>query len=929
MAASGSNNKRPELRLTGNVAENFKNFELRFDDYCIQADYRDLTKNRETEKDDYYKKKEMEISALRSSMPDEALQVIRYTIDPQIVAADKNKPWIWMDKLREHYTGTSGSSLMTDRFKYWQLGQNNSDSVQDWEVKVRQAGSLCQYAAMSDEMNRDKFVFGLQDPTIRTELLKTHLKSDNTTNKSLGDVVSEAKALESAQKANQLISESSKSHEEQVHFTRLSHKDMKLRREKGTCFWCGRNGQHAWKDCEANGKICSKCGINDHLARVCLETPRFDSGIPRGGSSARGRGRAFRGGRNNNSFNSRGRGGNHSGGRSNHRGRGGFNSIGGRSNFNNYSQQRDVHHTEMEGEDVYYYDDHQDTNNSEYDVNHITHALDISGEYGTEHYEHGNNEIHYTFALENCAEHDINQVHSKKPGKKYYANLQTSSNGDKFHHIPFQIDTAATCNTIGDDVVKKRFPDVELTKSYAILSPYGNGKPIKPIGAVQLICERKKKYHTLEFQVLHQIHMQNKPALLSGEDSEKLGLVTIHADEVHAVECDPKPVDIVSDDSNGGDEQGDVISDEECTPPTGTVRSRVNHTDSHTLFPLRRPLQKNRPTRIRRKFELPSNRPLSKDDIINHYKNNFEGIGKLGPPVKFKTKPDVTPIQMPIHRVPISKRLKEKLALRKLEAAGFITREREPTDWCSNILCRESPKKFRVCIDPSQTINKAIERPVFQMPTLKEQLHELKKAKVFSVIDVKDGFFHIPLDHQSSLMTTMHTSYGRYRWLVLPNGISSAPEEFQMRLLQVLEGLSSIIVIADDILVFGSGDTQEEAEADHDKNLVALMERAEEVNLKFNLEKFQFKKKEVKYVGHILTADGIKADPEKVKAVTEMEAPSDVAGVRRFIGMINFLSPYCENLSSKMRPLTELTKKGMSFMWGEHGILPPHDSGGT
>ena len=105
MAASGNNNKRPELRLTGNVAENFKNFELRFDDYCIQADYRDLTKNRETEKDEYYKKKEMEISALRSSMPDEALQVIRYTTEPQISAEDRNKPWVWMEKLREHYTG--------------------------------------------------------------------------------------------------------------------------------------------------------------------------------------------------------------------------------------------------------------------------------------------------------------------------------------------------------------------------------------------------------------------------------------------------------------------------------------------------------------------------------------------------------------------------------------------------------------------------------------------------------------------------------------------------------------------------------------------------------------------------------------------------------------------------------------------------------
>ena len=64
MAASSNTNERPELRLTGNIAENFKNYELRFDDYCIQANYRDLTKNRDNEKDEYYKSKEMEISAL-------------------------------------------------------------------------------------------------------------------------------------------------------------------------------------------------------------------------------------------------------------------------------------------------------------------------------------------------------------------------------------------------------------------------------------------------------------------------------------------------------------------------------------------------------------------------------------------------------------------------------------------------------------------------------------------------------------------------------------------------------------------------------------------------------------------------------------------------------------------------------------------------
>ena len=148
-----------------------------------------------------------------------------------------------------------------------------------------------------------------------------------------------------------------------------------------------------------------------------------------------------------------------------------------------------------------------------------------------------------------------------------------------------------------------------------------------------------------------------------------------------------------------------------------------------------------------------------------------------------------------------------------------------PTPWCSNEVIRETPRKVRICIDPSQTINKAILRPVYQMPTLNEELHRLAHAKCFSPVDVRDGFLHIPLDEESSHMTTMHTSYGLYRWRRLPFGISSAPEEFQMRLISALEGLEGIICIADDILVFGEGTDFTEAEKDHDRRFVALMER--------------------------------------------------------------------------------------------------------
>ena len=81
---------RPQLKLEGNISENFKNFELRFSDYCLQADYRDLTKDPNTaaQRGAHYKKPLLELAALRSALPDEALQVVRYTIEPQITADD-------------------------------------------------------------------------------------------------------------------------------------------------------------------------------------------------------------------------------------------------------------------------------------------------------------------------------------------------------------------------------------------------------------------------------------------------------------------------------------------------------------------------------------------------------------------------------------------------------------------------------------------------------------------------------------------------------------------------------------------------------------------------------------------------------------------------------------------------------------------------
>ena len=125
------------------------------------------------------------------------------------------------------------------------------------------------------------------------------------------------------------------------------------------------------------------------------------------------------------------------------------------------------------------------------------------------------------------------------------------------------------------------------------------------------------------------------------------------------------------------------------------------------------------------------------------------------------------------------------------------------------------------------------------MPTLEGILPTLAKAKLFTVLDAKDGFHQVKLDEASSRLTTFWTPFGCYRYICMPFGISSALEEFQRWMHTVLQGLPGVEVIADDILVYGSGNNDLECQQDHDHNLQLLLQRAREQNLKLNKAKLE------------------------------------------------------------------------------------------
>ena len=142
----------------------------------------------------------------------------------------------------------------------------------------------------------------------------------------------------------------------------------------------------------------------------------------------------------------------------------------------------------------------------------------------------------------------------------------------------------------------------------------------------------------------------------------------------------------------------------------------------------------------------------------------------------------------------------------------------------SSLVTVVKPGKLRICIDPKH-LNQNNKRRHYTLPTIEDLLHDLSKAKIFSVVDAKNGFWHVELDDESSYLTTFNTPFGCYRWLRMFFGISSAPEEYQRRQDQTVEGLPGVRSIIDDILIYGEGDTEEEAIADHDVKFRALMER--------------------------------------------------------------------------------------------------------
>lgn len=308
-------------------------------------------------------------------------------------------------------------------------------------------------------------------------------------------------------------------------------------------------------------------------------------------------------------------------------------------------------------------------------------------------------------------------------------------------------------------------------------------------------------------------------------------------------------------------------------------------------------------------FETQASQNLTEQLIRKNYSDLFIGVGRLPGKHKIHLKEDVQPVVHPPRRISVALRQKVKDKLRTMEKDGIIIRQIEPTEWVNSLVTVIKPNgSVRLCLDP-RDLNKAIRRPHYPMLTIEEIVTRMPNAKYFSKLDATSGFWQIQLDEDSSKLCTFNSPLGRFRFLRMPFGLNCASEIYQSVMSRMVEDIDGAEVIVDDILVWG------ETLKEHDERLKKVLERAKDYNLKLSSEKCEFRRKEVTYVGHVLSSEGLKADPEKIRAVTEMTPPTNKKDLRKFMGFIQYLAKFLPNLSQESAPLRQLLSKDVAWHW--------------
>ena len=241
--------------------------------------------------------------------------------------------------------------------------------------------------------------------------------------------------------------------------------------------------------------------------------------------------------------------------------------------------------------------------------------------------------------------------------------------------------------------------------------------------------------------------------------------------------------------------------------------------------------------------------------------------------------------------------------------------EPSQSEWHSPVvLVQKKNKEYRFAVD-FRRVNSLVQKKIYPLPKMEDIFDTLgeAKAKYYSVVDMFNGYWQQKLHPDTKHKTAFTCHEGVFEFNKLPFGLSNSPHSFQLALSEVLRGLNwkIALVYMDDILIFSRSFEE------HLQHLAALFDKLKEANLKLKPTKCRFAAKEVKFLGHVLSKDGIAVDTSKTDAVSTFPKPQNTTDVRSFLGLANYYRRFVKGFSRIATPLNRLLIKGAKFVWTE------------
>ena len=273
--------------------------------------------------------------------------------------------------------------------------------------------------------------------------------------------------------------------------------------------------------------------------------------------------------------------------------------------------------------------------------------------------------------------------------------------------------------------------------------------------------------------------------------------------------------------------------------------------------------------------------------------------------------PGTAPVSIAPYRMAPKELVELKAQIQELLDRGFIRPSVSP--WGAPVLfVKKKDGTMRMCIDYRQ-LNKLTIKNKYPLPRIDDLFDQLRGASVFSKIDLRSGYHQLRVKEGDIHKTAFRTRYGHYEFVVMPFGLTNAPAAFMDLMNRVFQPYLDrfVVVFIDDILVYS------ETEAKHDEHLRTVLQVLREKELYAKFSKCEFWLREVTFLGHGFSTEGIKVDPRKIEAILEWKPPRSVSKIWSFLGLAGYYRRFVEGFSVMAAPLTKLIRKGVPFVWTE------------